>query len=239
MTADAPSAPKGLLARILGVFFAPRETYADIVARPRPLAALLLVVALIAGVNYAFLSTEVGQRAWMDQALTQQEAFGFTPTPEAVANLNRMRGNARIFAAGAIVVFTPLVMTIMAGVLLTVFNAFMGGEARFAQVFSIVAHSGFIGVFQQLFVAPLNYARETMSSATSLAAFLPMLDSASFLGMLLGSVDLFQVWSLISVAIGLGVLYKRRTAPIAWSLLGTAFVIVLVITAIKAVRSGA
>ncbi len=231
--------PKGLLARALGVFFSPRDTYADIALRPRPLPALILVLALIAATQYAFLSTSVGQRAWVDQALTQQEAWGVPVTPQSVAGVERMQPRAAIVAVVAILVVAPMVMAGMAGILIVVFNAILGGDAKFKQVFSIVAHSGFIGVLQSVFVAPLNYARETMSSATSIGVFLPMLDSQSFLGALVGSIDLFQIWSLLNVSIGLGVLYKRRTSPIAWGLLTTGFVIALIIAGIKAARAGA
>ena len=57
--------------------------------------------------------------------------------------------------------------------------------------------------------------------------------------MLLGSIDLFRIWWLVSLAIGLAVLYKRRTSPIAWGLLAVYGIIVLVIAAVRAAVSGA
>ena len=45
----------------------------------------------------------------------------------------------------------------------------------------------------------------------------------------LGSIDLFFVWATISLAIGLGVLYRRRTGPIAVTMLGLYVGIALVI----------
>lgn len=237
-TPDATT-PKGLLARVVGILFSPRETYADVSLRPRPLAILAVVLAIIAAANYTFLRTEVGQRAWMDQALTQTEAYGRQPTPQMIEGLERMKPYAAPIAAAGTLVAVPIVMAALAGLFVLVFNAILGGDATFKQVFAIVAHSGVIGAVQQLFVTPLNYARESMGSPASVGMLLPMIDSGSFLGMLLGAVDLFQVWSLISISIGLGVLYKRRTSPIGWSLLATAFVIVLILTGIKAARSGA
>jgi len=57
------------------------------------------------------------------------------------------------------------------------------------------------------------------------------------LGRLLGMVDLFQIWWLVTLSIGLGVLYKRKTGPIATSLLGIYFVIVLAIAAVRSALS--
>jgi hypothetical protein len=238
-TASIAVPEKGLLARIFGVVFSPRETYADVAARPRPFPILLFVLLSIAAANYLFLRTDIGQRAWADQALTQQEAYGGQITPQAVQGVERMKPYAAPISVAAILFVVPIVMALISGVVIVVFNAIMGGEGKFKQVFSIVAHSGVIGVLQNLFVLPLNYARESMSSATSIGVLLPFLDGNSFLGMFFGAIDLFQVWSLLSLSIGLGVLYKRRTAPIAWGFFALGLVIVLILTGIKAARSGA
>jgi hypothetical protein len=42
-----------------------------------------------------------------------------------------------------------------------------------------------------------------------------MLDEGSFLARFLGIVNVFTVWGLIVLAIGLGVLYRRKTLNIA------------------------
>ena len=97
----------------------------------------------------------------------------------------------------------PLMWLILAGILFAVFNAAMGGDSSFKQVFAVVAYSSAITIIQQLFVTPLNYVRETMSSATNLAVFLPMLDEGSFLAKFLGTVDLFIVWWVVVLSIGL------------------------------------
>jgi hypothetical protein len=77
-----------------------------------------------------------------------------------------------------------------------------------------------------------------LSSATNLGVFLPFLDDASFLARLLGSIDLIYIWWIVSLSIGLGVLYRKRTGPIAISLLLLYVAIGVVIAAIKTARSG-
>ncbi len=114
----------------------------------------------------------------------------------------------------------------------------MGGDATFKQTFAIVAHSGVILAVLSLFTTPLAYVRESLSSATNLAVFLPFLDEASFLARLLGSIDLIYIWWMVSLSIGLGVLNKKRTGPIAISLLLFYIAIGVIIAAIKTARSG-
>ena len=64
----------------------------------------------------------------------------------------------------------------------------------------------------QLFSTPLAYARETMSSATNLGVFLPFLDDSvvSRRGCSARSIC-SSSGGCVSLAIGLGVLYRKRT----------------------------
>ncbi len=235
-TAAEPS--HGLLARAFGVLFSPRTTYAAIAGHPRALGVLIVVLFVSAAANLAFLSTEVGQLALLDQQLTMMESFGMPMNEERLATLESTAPQSAYFSlAGTLVV--PLVTVVVAGGAFFAFSGIMAGDASFKQVFAIAAHSGFIIMLQVLFITPLNYVRESMSSATSLGVFLPMVDAASFPGMLLGSIDFFRIWWIVSLSIGLGVLYKKRTAPVAWSLLAVYAVIVLIVAGIRSALSGA
>jgi len=73
----------------------------------------------------------------------------------------------------------------------------------------------------------------------NLGALLPMLPEKSFGANLLGTIDLFLVWYFIVLAIGLAVLYRRRTQPIAISLLSFYAVIAIVVALFKSRGGGA
>jgi hypothetical protein len=126
----------------------------------------------------------------------------------------------------------------VAGSAIGVFNVAMGADAAFKQVFAIVSHSGIIIALSQIVGLPLAYARESMSGATNLGVFTPFLDENTFPARALGSVDLFILWWAVSLAIGLGVLYKKRTGPIATTLIVVYVAIGLIIAAVKS-ASGA
>ena len=130
-------------------------------------------------------------------------------------------------------VFVPILMAIVSGILYAIFNAAMGGTATFKQVFAVVIHSGPIGVLSQLFTVPLNYSRGAMTSATTLGVLLPMLPDDSFAAKLLGMIDLFLIWQVIVLSIGLAVLYRRRTQPIATGLLVLYAVIAVIIAFVR------
>jgi hypothetical protein len=239
MTVEASATrSRSLPARIAGVIFSPRATYAEIAARPRIFGALAFVLAVIVIATFAFLSTEVGQQASLDNQVRQMESFGRTVNDAQYAQMERMAPYSRYFAATVQLVVTPIMALIVAGLAFAVFNAALGGDATFKQVFAIVVHSGALLMLQALFTLPLAYARESLSGATNLAVFFPFLEENSFAARMLGSIDLFLIWWMVSLAIGLGVLYRRRTRPIATTMLVMYVTIGLIIAGIKTASSG-
>jgi Yip1-like protein len=239
MTGDASArSGKSLPARLAGVIFSPRATYADVAARPRILGMLALVLAIVVCATFAFLSTEVGQQASLDNQMRQMESFGRTISDAQYARMEQMAPYARWIAAVFQLVTTPVLAFVVAGLAYAVFTAALGGDALFKQVYAIVVHSGAILVVQALFSLPLAYARESLSGATNLAVFFPFLDESTFAARALGAVDLILVWWLVSLAIGLGVLYRKRTAPIATTLLVIYVAIGLTIAAVKTASAG-
>ena len=238
-SAVSGTAAKSFPARILGVIFTPRSAYADVAAGPAWLGAMLVVLVLTGGSTFAFLSTEIGKNAMLDQQRQTMESFGVKLNEQAMQRMEEGAARARYFAVVSQAVFLPVAALAVAGIALAVFNAVLGGDARFKQVFAIVVFSGVILALGALFVLPLDYARETMSSPTTLLVFLPFLEENSFLARFLGSIDLIRVWWFVSLSIGLAVLYRRRTGPIAVTLLVVYAVIALVVAAIQSALSGA
>lgn len=212
------TARMALFSRLVGILTSPGATFARVVADPRPLGMLLLVMLVSAVFIGGFFSTEVGRQAFMDEQARRMEAFGRQVSPQQQRGMEMMLPYMAYLGAGQALVFIPVVTLVVSGLLLAVFNPFLGGRATFKQLFTVVVHSGAVIIVQQLFVWPLNYVRESMSSATNLAVFLPMLEENSFLTRLLGTIDLFIVWWTIVLAIGLSVLYRRKLTPILISL---------------------
>ena len=101
------------------------------------------------------------------------------------------------------------------GILFAVFNAAHGREASFKQVFRVVVHAGAISALSAVFTGAVELLRGPMSQRDQSGVLLPMLPEKSFLGRLLGMIDIFLIWWLVVLAIGLAVLYRRRTQPIA------------------------
>jgi hypothetical protein len=225
---DTPVSDQGLFARIFGVLLTPRATYAAVAAKPRSLGVLAVVLAIIGLTQGLFLSSEVGQELALDQQIRAMEAFGMTISDQLYDQMEQGMKRAAITGPITQVIFWPIALAIEAGILVVIFSLLMGGAAKFKHVYAVVTHSSVIVAIQQVFSMALSYASGRMAGA-NLGVFVPMLDEKNVVTLFLGSIDLFFVWATISLAIGLGVLYRRRTGPIATTMLALYVVIALVI----------
>lgn len=229
-------APKSLAARFIGIITSPRATYEAVVPHPKWFGMLALCVAVMAVLVGGFMLSPVGRDAWLDAALNGPMAPRDMNEQQLQA-MERMAPLMGYFTIGWMLIGLPLVMALVAAILYAIFNAAMGGTATFKQVYTVLVHVGPIAVLSTLFTVPLNYTRGTMSSSTNLGVLFQFIDESSFLGRLLGTIDLFLVWQLMVLSIGLAVLYKRRTQPIATALFALYAVIALVIAFVR--RGGA
>ena len=232
------AAQKSLVARLIGVILSPADTFRSIVAHPTWLGALVTVVLVIAGGNFALLSTEVGQQALLDQQIRTSEAWGQTVTDAQEERMEEMLPVMRYVTLGSTIALAPIITFALAGLLFGVFTAGLGGSATFKEVLAVVTHAGAVSILATLFTLPLNYARESLSSSTNLGVFTPFLDEGTLPARFLGLIDLFLVWWVVVLAIGLAVLYKRRTGPVAFSLLGAYIGIAAVIALIMRALAG-
>jgi hypothetical protein len=234
-TSASASAPDpGLFARMIGVLLSPKETFAAIAARPRWLGVMAITLVITGACQYVILSSPAMQDAMFEQATRNPNM-----SDAQVAAAERVIERLPIFLPIGTVLLGAAFTAAIAGILMLIFSTLMGGSAQFKQVYSIVAHSGVVSTLQGLVSAGL-ILMGAMPSGTSapganLAIFVPMLEETSFVTRFLGAIDLILVWWIFTLAIGLGVLYKRRTGGIATTLLALYVVLALII---GYVRSG-
>jgi hypothetical protein len=188
---------------------------------------LVLTLPINAACLIGLMRTEVGRQAFVDQAVRTIEAYGSQVSDAQYAQIERMSELGVQFTAVSALFGGLATVVVVAGVVLGVFNVGFDGRASYRQAFAVVAHSGVILTVRALFATPLNYARESFSSPTTLGVFFPMLDEASAAARFLGFIDLFMIWWVIVLAIGVSVLYQRPTRPIALGFLSVYLVIAL------------
>src|SRR5688572_27119866 len=219
VAAGSTPAPMNVFARFIGIVTSPRATFESVAAHPKWFGMALLTSVLIGIFAALPLTTPEGKQAYIDQSVKAVEQFGFEVNDEMYAGFQKSAERAVIVTAISMLVAIPLTSLVASGILFAIFNAAMGGTARFKQVFAVVIHSGVISVLGAAFAGLINYSRGSMdSSVANLSAVLPMLPEGSFVANLARMNDVFRIWGVIVMAMGLAVLYRRKTQPIATTL---------------------
>ena len=237
--AGSTPAPQSLVARFIGIITAPKDTFASVAAHPKVLGMLVVTTLIVAIFAALPLTTEAGRQAALDQQVQQMQAFGMQVTDQVYERMEQGAPRMPYTAAIAVMVGSPIFAIIISGILFAIFNAALGGEASFKQVLAVVVHGGAISALSAAFSGAVNYFRGATGSVANLGGLLPMLPEKSFVAGLLGAIDVFFIWWVVVLAMGLAVLYRRRTQPIATTLLGVYAVIAIIIAVFKSRAGGA
>jgi hypothetical protein len=215
----------------------PRATLEQVIQHPRSLDLAVLVVAISAACTAGYLSTQVGQLAGLDQQVRQFEAFGVEVTDDRYAQLRRLAPYRPIASAAAIVVGWPLAWAALAWIVQRIGER-VQAAVSYAQALAVVVHASAILAVRSVVALPINYARESLGGATSLALLMPAFGESTFPARLFSAVDLFLLWWTALMAMGLGRLYGRPTMSIARWLLGAYAAGAIAVATVQALRGG-
>jgi len=227
-----------LPARMAGVLRRPRATFQALKAVPRWADVLLAIFLVTAGISAALLETRVGQLALLDQWERTAVAFGQDVSDEQYAALRAASENGAVYAVASALAGGPAMTFAIAALLFGWFRLSGARGVSYRQVLSVVAHAGVILMLRQIIAAPIVYARETLASPVTLNLFVTVLDEASPMARFLASVDLFVVWWMIVIAIGMSVLYGRSARRLAVMFVTLYILLAVMLAAAMALTGG-
>ncbi len=188
-----------------GVLWRPRSTMAALVAAPAIAPAWLLALALWLIPGGWLLSTDVGRQAVVDERVRVTEAFGGHVTDDQYDAWQASPPWSTYFTSGGRLLLAPPVTALVAlGLMWLARPARLSAAAALA--ISVCALAPL--VLQQLVATPLHYLRESLTSPTNLAVVAPV-DDGAFAARLLGGIDVFALWWLWLLAVGLAAVTAR------------------------------
>lgn len=205
--------------RIAGVLAHPRSTMAALAAAPSWLPTWVFILALWLVPAGWFLSTPTGRQALVDERVRQVEAFGGRVDDAQYDALRQSPPWVAYFSSGGRVLLSPPLTLLVAAGLMALArldgSALPGGTAL-----SLSVHASVPLALQQLVATPLSYLRESLSSPTNLAAILPGFEDGSLGARLFGAIDVFGLWWLWLLAVGLAAVTERPARRYLGRLLG-------------------
>jgi hypothetical protein len=200
-------------ARLLGVFYEPGKVFADVAERPRWLVPVIVSILLAVSLTYA-ISTHVGWDQTIRQAFANNSRVADLPADQREQLVARSTKFASIIGWVGAIIFPPLFVLIVAGVLTGIFNGLLGTELKFTQMFGITAYAFLVRGLYNLLLILLLYLKppedfNIQVSPFSPAAYMNRQENPKWLMSLAGSLDLFTIWTIVLLAIGFSVAAKK------------------------------
>ena len=212
MTPEQPQSfepqPPGMseISRVTGVFFEPAKTFEDVAARPSFWVPLILVL-LFTTVYMSLFAQHVGWER-------ERREFEMSPRaqqmpPEQRERIMQMQLRFAPFYPVGVLLVILVVDLSWAAVLLGIVKVIMSVPVRFKQVFAVVCYAGMPSlIFTVLAIAVMFMKNpDDFNLKNPLAfnpgAFMDPITSSKSLYSLASSLDLFVIWTLVLIAIGL------------------------------------
>ncbi len=227
-----------LPARILGVLISPRHTLAAVVATPRWWGVLLLTTVVTFGCSATVLRTEVGRTALVDQWERTAIAFRGDVDDAQYARLQEMSEHGVIYAALTSLLNGPVLVVVLSGVLTFLAHSAFRVDVTLRQMLGVVAHAGVILMLRQVVAAPIHYLSESLASPTTMIRLAGTLDESSPVARVLGAVDVFVLWWIVVLAVGVALAVRRPIRPVALAFTGIYVALAVLLAVAMALTGG-
>lgn len=217
-----------LPARIVQVFVSPAKLFDALRQRPAWLGAILGLIGLSIALQFltpVIVPDEVLRRA------AEARIADFVPAGTDPAVLEQQVDAAvspgAIGVIGTAVIATPILLSIIAGLLLIAFNVIMGGEASFKQLLSGTAHAMYIYTAGGIVSIGLMAVGAEMTTLTP-GLFLPEMEG--FIGRFLNGINIFSVWTCGVLGVAVSRFYPGRSVAA-----GTTYLLALYLILVAAI----
>lgn len=211
--AAQPSGDLGFLARWGNIYFSPKKTFEAVKLRPFWVVPMVLLILL--GSGFYFWTSRARLSDTLEK-MHKNERLMSLPAEQQQEIFDRVERQFKSpFWSVVGVVVAPIFFFLPAGILFFIGNVLMGGEARYVQILGAYVYTGFIGIPEMLVKGFLAAAKGTMNTPLSLAAFFPADQSETFAYRLVNGFDIFSIWFVAVLVVGLATVYNLKTGKVA------------------------
>lgn len=198
----------GEFSRLMGVFFEPNKTFSDIAGRPGWLVPVLIVTISTVLMIYLF-NSHIGWEPYLHRIMDNNPRVQqLTPEQRQNAFNLQLRLVPILSYVGGVLGF-PLTLLIGGGLILGIVKGLLGVPMRFSQVFAIMAYAWLprvifagLSIVVMFLKNPEDFDIQN-SFASNPGAFMDPDKSSKFLYTLASALDVFTIWVILLIAVGL------------------------------------
>ena len=211
--------------RIVQVFVSPAKLFDDLRHRPAWLGAILGLIGLSIALQ---LLMPVVVPEEIRRAATDAQFERFVQDPAVLEQqVDAVMSQGPVGGIVTVIIATPIVLSIIAGLLLIAFNVILGGEASFKQLLSAATHAMYIGTAGGVVSIGLMAVGAEITTLTP-GLFLPEMEG--FIGRFLNGINIFSVWTCGVLGVAVSRFYPGRSVAA-----GTTYLLVLYLILVAAI----
>ncbi len=219
--------------RVTGVLLHPRATMAEVVRHPVFITTWVVALLAVIVCGGLLLSTQVGQQALVDERVRVTEALGGRVDDAEYARLQAAPPVSIYLTSGGRLLLTPPVTLLVAAGLMFLARLDRVG-LTYVTALAITVRATVVLAVQQIVATPLHYVAESLTSPTNLAGLLRVFDEGTLPARLFGSIDVFGLWWMWLLSVGLAAAAGRPARRYFWRLLAVYVGVAAVVAAVFA-----
>ncbi len=190
------------------LFWEPGAAFADIVRRPRwPVPIILIILGALA---YTYLlSQRIGWESLVRDRVANSQQVQNMPAADRERLIEQQARYAGVVAYVGGVVGTPVSLLVIAGAITLMFSVFLGGNAKFRQVFGVTAYAQlpyllFMALaVMVLYLKPPGDFDVQNPVGLNVGFYIPSDAAPAWLISIATSIDLVTLWVMALIVIGL------------------------------------
>ncbi len=220
--AEAPNPPaKSFPARLIGVFFSPGATFADIAQHPGFIAPLVLAIVASVAITETMLA-KIGMERIIRMSIERSSRASSMSADQMNQAVQQGAKIASIIAHVGGVLGPGIFLLFLAGIGMLILVPIFGAKTNFKTVFSVTCYAYMPAILGALITIPVMLFGdpETFNPQTPMPSnpgfFLDPQTASKALFAIASSVDIFTIWLLIVLSIGLSAAsaYKVKTRSV-------------------------
>lgn len=230
------------LQRFLGIFFSPAKTFQDINRKPSFILPLVVMIIFSLAATVVIMP-KIDMETTIQQSL---DKMGKQLSEEEMGQAVAVREKIGKAIAYPSAFLAPILMTLIVAAIFFGIIRLWGAGSTFSRVFSVIAHSYLVTLIKSVLIAILAFRKESESLLadevqdlvkSNLSLLLDREEAGMALYTLASKIDLFSIWTVILMIIGLSAVSKLNIKQSAAAVLITWLVYVALSTALVAIAA--
>jgi hypothetical protein len=194
------------LNRFISIFYAPKETFLSLTRSKWVFVIPIIVIYAVGMICYPAMKSylvedqvsKLENNPLLDRLPEEQKRETIEQTRKAILD-------PPVWQLALGLVWQAAATFVVAGVLFLIGSTFLGGSTSYRGMLHVYSFAALVSVPEGIIKTVLIVAKKSMDVRTSLAVFLPGNDTTSMLFSLLNKIDIFSIWMVSLVVIGMSV----------------------------------